>query len=89
MNPWKLWELARDIGLTGLGAWIIWTQVYAPHPSDVLLAIALGLTVPAAASNVRAVLTRGTGESSEHAPSSGEPDSQPSSSPGGGAGEHP
>ena len=43
------WQLVKDILLTGTGLVIIVLQIRSPHPSDVLLVVALALTVPSAA----------------------------------------
>jgi len=77
--------LLRDVGLTGFGMWIIWTQVEAASPNAALLVVALGCIAPAARSAVATILS-GPGASSE---SSHPQEEQPSSSSphGGGAGE--
>jgi hypothetical protein len=77
--------LLRDVGLTGFGIWIIWTQVEAASPNAALLVVALGCIAPAARSAVATILS-GPGASSE---SSRPQEEQPSSSSphGGGAGE--
>lgn len=58
-----LWELMRDVVLTGLGVWIIWKQAESAAPSAELLAVALTCIVPAARSAVTTVLS-GPGSSS-------------------------
>lgn len=88
MNPWlRAWELLRDVGLTGYGAWIIYRQVTSPSVSVPLIILGGALMVPAARANILALLVRGTGESS---PSSSPPGELPpghSSRPEGGTGE--
>ena len=51
------WLIIRDVLLTGMGLWIIGQQARSPHPSDVLLVVAMGLTTPAAWDKARAVLS--------------------------------
>lgn len=51
------WQLLRDILLTGTAIFVIVTQVYSEHPSDVLLAVALALTAPSVADHARALLS--------------------------------
>lgn len=80
----KTWPLLRDILLTGTGVFVILSQVYSARPSDVLLAVAMGLTAPAAYEHVRALLSGpGGGSSSPSPPSAGALPSP--SSPGDGA----
>lgn len=71
-----LWELIRDVLLTGFGVWIIWTQVERSDPNGTLLAVALVCIAPAARSAVTTVLSA-PGSSSE---SSRRPTERPSSS---------
>ena len=59
-----LWQLVRDVALTGFGVWVIWTQVERPDPNGTLLAVALVCIAPAARSAVTTVLS-GPGSSSE------------------------
>lgn len=80
-----VWQLTRDVALTGFGLWVIWTQVERPDPNGTLLAVALACIVPAARSAVTTVLS-GPGSSSESPPPPEEPPS-PHSPPGGGTGE--
>ena len=71
MKSWlRAWELLRDVGLTGFGAWIIWRQVYSPSVSVPLIILGGGLMVPAARANIAALLPilLGTGESSSSSP---------------------
>ena len=70
MKSWltQSWELLRDVGLTGYGAWIIYRQVYAPSVSVPLIILAGALMVPAARANILALLLRGSGESSSSSP---------------------
>jgi hypothetical protein len=78
------WEILKDILLTGTGIAVILSQVLSPHPSDVLLATGLALTVPSVGAHVKALLTaRGGGASSPPAPAPGSPPSS-SSQPGAG-----
>ena len=79
-----LWELLRDVGMTGFGVWVIWTQVERSDPNGTLLAVALVCIAPAARSAVTTVLS-GPGSSSESSPPpSGPPSpSSPSRPPGG------
>lgn len=76
------WQLVRDVGMTGFGVWIIWTQVERPDPNGTLLAVALVCIAPAARSAVTTVLS-GPGSSSESSPPHAEPlpPSSPSSPP--------
>lgn len=76
-----LWQLIRDVVLTGFGVWVIWKQVYQPHPSAELLIVALGCITPAARTAVTTILS-GPGSSSESAPPPAELPS-PSSRSGG------
>ena len=82
-----LWQLTRDVGLTGFGAWIIWKQVYAPQPDPTLLLVALGCMSPAAKSAVAAILS-GPGLSSESPQRHSEPPPPSSPKDGGDGGEH-
>ena len=95
MRIWLLlkdtWPVVRDAGITGTGLAVIWVQVlsawWGHPPSDVLLAVGLGLTVPSAHAHVRAVLDRpGAGSSSP--PSPPPPSPPPSPPPPEGTGEH-
>lgn len=88
MSPWlRAWELLRDVGLTGFGAWIIYRQVYSPSVSVPLIIVGGALMVPAARANILALLVRGTGESSSSPPPSGELPAGPSSRQEAGTGE--
>ena len=80
-----LWQLVRDVGMTGFGVWVIWTQVERPDPNGTLLAVALVCIAPAARSAVTTVLS-GPGASSESSHPQEEPQSPslPASSPEGG-----
>src|SRR6185369_16382159 len=40
------WTIARDILLTGTGITVILVQAFSGHPSDIVLAAGLALTVP-------------------------------------------
>jgi len=79
-----LWQLVRDVALTGFGVWVIWTQVERPDPNGTLLAVALVCIAPAARSAVATVLS-GPGSSSEspRPPAELPPSSSASSPPGG------
>lgn len=79
MNRW--WPPLRDIAITGSGLAVIASQVIIQvwlgrSPSDVLLAVGLALTTPAATAHVRTLF--GQPGSSESSP----PDGPPPSSPG-------
>ena len=46
---WNMsWVVARDVLLTGTGITVILAQAFSPHPSDIVLAAGLALTVPSA-----------------------------------------
>jgi hypothetical protein len=80
-----LWQLLRDILLTGTGMFVILSQVFSPDPKDSLLVTGLALTVPAVAAHSKALLSRPghtEGPSSPPPRSPGPPPSG-SSSPGG------
>lgn len=74
-----LWQLMRDVALTGFGVWVIWKQVYQAQPNTTLLLVALTCITPAARAAVISILS-GPGSSSESPEPHGEPPS-PSSSP--------
>jgi len=76
-----LWQLIKDVALTGLGMWVIWKQVYSQHPSTELLVVACGCIAPAALS-AAAVILSAPGSSSESRPRESAPPSPPSR-PGG------
>jgi hypothetical protein len=65
-----LWQLIRDVVLTGFGVWVIWKQVYQAHPSAELLVVALGCIAPAARTAITTVLSgpSAPGSSSESPP---------------------
>lgn len=74
------WLLAKDVLLTGAGLVVIFSQVFAMHPSDALLGTGLAFTVPTIAEHVKALLPSGGGGSSSVSrppptspPSSGSP----------------
>ena len=55
------WPTLRDIGITGTGLVIVWSQLLlwdlsGRTPSDVLLAVGLAMLAPAASAHVRTVL---------------------------------
>jgi hypothetical protein len=84
---WQVaWQSIRDVGMTGLGAWIVWKQVYAPDPSPALLFFAGGCFWPAARHAVTTILS-GPGSSSESPHQHSDPQSPSSSKDGGGGGE--
>ena len=72
----KRWQLLRDVALTGCAIFVIVTQVYSQHPSDVLLTVALALTAPSVADHARALLSS-PGES-PRSPSAPPPEQPPS-----------
>ena len=81
-----LWQLLKDILLTGTGMLVVLSQVFSPHPSDVLLVTGLALTVPSVAGHAGALLTGRPGHTevrSSRAGSSSPSPSSPSSPPGG------
>ena len=69
------WQLVKDIALTGTGLVIIIIQIWSPKPSDMLLVVALALTVPSAASHAASILSGpGAPPSSESSDAHGEQD---------------
>lgn len=91
MRRWQtVWELLRDVGLTGFGAWIIWRQVLAsPNVSVPLIILGGGLMVPAGRASILALLPilLGSGESSSSSPPPSELPPGHSSPQEGGTGE--
>ena len=93
------WPTLRDIGITGTGLVVVWSQLllwdlHGRPPSDVLLAVGLAMLTPAATAHVRTVLGapggHGAGSSSESSPPASSPPSPSSRLPEGGtSGEHP
>lgn len=84
-----LWQLLRDILLTGTGIGLLLSQVISARPSDAILVAGLALTAPSVAGHAGALLAgprHGTGHGSPEPPSSGPPSS--SSSPPGDTGDH-
>jgi hypothetical protein len=73
------WTLLRDVGLTGFGMWVIYTQVESMSPNAALLVVALGCIAPAARSAVATILSA-PGSSSESLQSPEEPRSPHSTS---------
>jgi len=67
-----LWTGIKDILLTGTGMALMVSQVFSPHPSDLLLGTGLALTVPSVAGHAGALLYGG-----RHA-RTGSPSSPPS-----------
>jgi len=78
------WLLLKDIFLTGTGIALILSQVFSPHPSDVLLVTGLALTVPSVAAHAGSLLGGHTGG---HSSPPSLPPGPPASGPSGGAGE--
>lgn len=81
----KLWQLLRDVLLTGCAIFVIITQVYSAHPSDVLLAVALALTAPSVADHAKALLSSPGGSEPSRSPE--EPGPSPSARSSGTSGE--
>lgn len=86
-----LWQLIRDILLTGTGLALIISQIGARDPSSTLIVAGLALTVPAAATHAAGVLS-GPSSPTEHgqrpsSPSSPPPSSSPSPPSSGGSHE--
>lgn len=86
--------MLRDIGITGTGLMIVWSQLLlwdlqGRTPSDVLLAVGLGMLTPAATAHVRTVLGTpdGAGSSSHSSPSPSSPSSLSSPLPEGEPGD--
>lgn len=71
-----LWQLVRDILLTGTGLALIISQIGARDPSSTLIVAGLALTVPAAATHAAGVLS-GPSSGTQH----GQPPSSSSSPP--------
>lgn len=85
------WQLIRDIMLTCTGLALIISQIGAKDPSSTLIVAGLALTVPAAATHAKEVLS-GPSSPTPHGPppSSGPalpPSSSPALPPAGGPGE--
>lgn len=79
-----LWQLLKDILLTGTGMALMVSQVFSGRPSDVILVTGLALTVPSVAGHAGALLSAGRhgrtgGESSPPSPLPGHSASGPSS----------
>ena len=79
------WKLAKDIGLTGTGLFVIVLQAFSPHPSGLLLGTGLALTVPSTWDHINALLPSSGGSSSDSSQPDGSPRS--SSQEGDGSGE--
>jgi hypothetical protein len=85
----------RDIGITGTGLVIVWSQLLlwaaaGRTPSDVLLAVGLGMLAPSATAHVRTVLGASgpeAGSSSSPSPPPSPPPSTPLARPEVGTGE--
>ena len=67
----SLWSILKDVLLTGTGLTMIWLQVFASHPSDLLLVTGLALTVPSVAGHAKELLSGSGGQHSS--PPSGRP----------------
>jgi len=64
------WDLLKDALSTGIGAGVIIWQNFSPHPSELMLGVALVLINARAYQHVKALLPARTGgESSGHPPS--------------------
>lgn len=50
------WGIVKDVLLTGTGVAVIISQMFSPHPSDALLAVALALTIPSIADHAKSIL---------------------------------
>ena len=63
-------DAVKDLALTALGGFAIWSQLSRQSPSGLVLGAGLALTVPNIAVHVRALLpsSPGGGESSESTP---------------------
>jgi hypothetical protein len=89
----EAWPTLRDFVITGTGLVIVWSQLLLwalrdRDPSDVLLAVGLGLVMPSASAHVRTVLTRPEAGSSSHSsPPQLSPQPLPSPPPDGTHGE--
>jgi hypothetical protein len=74
------WRLIKDVLLTGLGMFAIYSQLFRQHPDGLILGAGLALTVPSIASHVRALLPGpGDGDSSPPPPPAAAPPPAPSS----------
>ena len=83
----KRWQLMRDVLLTGCAIFVIVTQVYSAHPSDVLLTVALALTAPSVADHAKALLSGSGDGGRSRSPS--EPEPPPSAASSGASGDRP
>ena len=64
----SLWQIIKDVLLTGTGLALIWGQVFSPHPSDLLLVTGLALTVPSVAGHAKDLLSGSGGQHSSPQP---------------------
>lgn len=64
------WGIVKDILLTGTGVAVIILQMFSPHPSDALLAVALALTIPSIADHAKNILAPSAPGGSPSSPSS-------------------
>jgi hypothetical protein len=70
------WQLLKDVLLTGLGMFAIFSQVLSAKPNGLLLGTGLALTVPSTWDHVKALLPGSGGGGSS--PPSEPPGQQPS-----------
>jgi hypothetical protein len=73
-----IWQILKDVILTGTGVALILSQVFSHTPSDILLVTGLALTVPSVAGHAGALLSGSPGPGGSSSPSS--PPSGPSPS---------
>lgn len=63
-NAYRLWMILKDVALTGLGMFCIWSQIRQMHPNGLVLGTGLALCVPTVWQHVKALLPGGTEGSS-------------------------
>jgi hypothetical protein len=80
----KAWDLIRDVLFTGTGIFLAIQQAYSAHPNDAVLIVAMGFAVPAASSNVKAILSSPGASSSSRSASGSSSSSSPLPSEGSG-----
>lgn len=84
----QIWQVVKDVLLTGTGMVLILSQVFSRAPSDILLVTGLALTVPSVAGHAKTLLGGGNNKPEEPtslpSPRSG---SSPSSGSSGGTDE--
>lgn len=62
----EVWQrLLKDVCLTGLGMFAIYSQIGSAHPNGYVVGAGLALTVPSVADHLRALLPSAGGGSSE------------------------